>query len=252
MLSIHVSIKCSIAVCMAAMLIYVQPCTAQASRVPLASLQLRFENYVGNDVLLLDKGKYTNALQQPFTISMFKYYISNIKLENTDGSVMAIDGYFLVNEDVPESKDLVLKKLPAGLYKSISFTLGVDSLHNCSGAQSGALDPVNGMFWAWNTGYIFLKLEGTSPVSKSPGHILEYHIGGYKAPANAIRTIHLSLGKNPLNISGDKTRFKIKVDALQLLKEPTSIDFAKLSSVTDAHNAIMIADNYTDMFSILE
>ncbi len=247
MLGIQVSIKCCIAVGLAAMLIYAQPCRAQD-----ASLHIRFEHYAGDSVLVLDKKQYTNALQQPLTISMFKYYISNIKLESADGSVTNVDDYFLVNEDIPESKDIILSKLPKGLYKSISFILGVDSLHNCSGAQTGALDPVNGMFWAWNTGYIFIKLEGIAAASKSPGHIFEYHIGGYRAPTNAIRQIRLSLGKNGLSVGGDTAELKIKVDALQLLKEPVSIDFAKLSSVTDAHNATMVADNYIDMFSIIE
>jgi hypothetical protein len=40
----------------------------------------------------------------------------------------------------------------------------------------------------------------------------------------------------------------IRVDAAELLKTPTTIDFAKLPSVTDALNATTIADNCRDMF----
>jgi hypothetical protein len=35
---------------------------------------------------------------------------------------------------------------------AIKFLLGVDSLKNVSGIQTGALDPAKGMFWTWNTG----------------------------------------------------------------------------------------------------
>jgi hypothetical protein len=36
------------------------------------------------------------------------------------------------------------------------------------------------------------------------------------------------------------------------MNTPTTIDLSKLSSVTDFHNATTIADNYSDMFSIMK
>ena len=36
------------------------------------------------------------------------------------------------------------------------------------------------------------------------------------------------------------------------MENPSIIDFEKLSSVTDHHNASLIANNYKDMFSILK
>jgi len=154
-----------------------------------------------------------------------------------------------VNEEEPQSKKLVLENVPAGEYSTLEFIIGVDSLHNCSGAQSGALDPMNGMFWAWNSGYIFLKLEGFAPSSNSPGHIFEYHIGGYKQPNNCVRKVKLNL--NGSNLLKEQT-ISLKVDILEILKEPTPIDFIKLSSVTDFRNANTVADNYKDMFRISE
>jgi hypothetical protein len=216
---------------------------------PQSSLTIHFNNYLGNELLKLDSVTYKNELGQNFTVTKFKYYIGNIRLKNNNGKEFVTSEYFLVNEEEPTSKQIKLANVPEGDYTSISFTLGVDSLHNCSGAQEGALDPVNAMFWAWNTGYIFLKMEGKSPVSKSPGNLLEFHIGGYKAPYNCIRTITLNLGKDA--VVGDKsTSINIKTDLSELFKAPTVIDFSKLSSVTDFHNATTIADNYSDMFSI--
>jgi len=43
------------------------------------------------------------------------------------------------------------------------------------------------MFWTWNSGYIFFKLEGNSPVSTQPNGKIEYHIGGFQSPTSAIR-----------------------------------------------------------------
>ena len=48
----------------------------------------------------------------------------------------------------------LLANAPFDLY------LGVDSVLNYNGVHEGALDPINGMYWTWQTGYIHCKLEG--------------------------------------------------------------------------------------------
>lgn len=214
------------------------------------SLTLQFNHYVNNDLLVLDSVTYHNALHQPFTVTKFKYYISNITLINKQGKNYVTKQSFLIDEENATSKQLVLKNIPTANYNAIEFLLGVDSLHNCSGAQSGALDPTNGMFWAWNTGYIFLKLEGQSSVSPLPKNVFEYHIGGYKQPTNCIRKIRLTLPE-PITHFKKPSSLAIKVDVAEILKIPTDIDFSMLPSVTDFNNAKTIATNYVDMFSII-
>lgn len=214
---------------------------------------IRFENYAGDKKLALDTGTYFNQSGQAFTVTNFKYYISHITLQNADGQIYTKeDGYYLIRQDDESTWTVELDDVPQGSYSSISYMIGIDSLHNCSGAQSGALDPINGMFWTWNSGYIFLKLEGKSPASKQPGHIFEYHIGGYKEPSDFIRTASMSFEKGPLKINpGKTTTLYIKTDVAKILQGSSQIDFAKLSSVTDFHNAGKIADNYKNMFSII-
>ena len=216
-------------------------------------LIIKFENYVGEKRLALDTATYVNDLGQTFTVTNFKYYISNIELEsyNTKKSFVNQSSY-LIRQDDENTWIVEIDGIPADSYRSISFMIGVDSLHNCSGAQSGALDPINGMFWTWNTGYIFMKLEGKSPASKQPGHIFEYHIGGYKEPTNFIRSASLTFPKEPMKINpGKGTTLYIKTDASKVLKGDNEIDFSKLSSVTDFHNSDKIADNYVNMFSVI-
>ncbi len=220
------------------------------SKPSTGNVIIHFNNYVGNDLLNLDSTTYKNQLGQAFSVTNFKYYISNIHLKKADGKEFVSNDYFLVREDEQQTKQLILQNIPEGKYISCSFVIGVDSLHNCSGAQTGALDETNGMFWTWNTGYIFLKLEGKSPVSTSAGHVFEFHIGGYKQPSNCIRKVSLDL-KNVIVSTKKNTSIEIKTDVSEILKSPVTIDFSKLSSVTDAHNSTTIADNYKDMFSIL-
>ena len=57
-----------------------------------ASVYLKFENFVGKDSLKLDDFVYKNELGQSYSISKFKYYISNINLKTDDGKVFTYDG----------------------------------------------------------------------------------------------------------------------------------------------------------------
>jgi hypothetical protein len=219
----------------------------------LGYVEIDFQNYVGENPLVLDSVHYKNALGQDFTVTKFKYYVGDFKLYTKDGLKYERDDYFLVNAEELKSRKFALTVIPGGDYISMSFTLGVDSADNCSGAQTGTLDPVNGMFWTWNTGYVFVKMEGKAAASKSPGNIFEYHIGGYKAPANCIRHITLDLKNNPLKIRFERSSvLEIKADALEMLKTPMVVDFSKLSSVTEFDHAVEFADNYKDMFSVLK
>jgi hypothetical protein len=213
-------------------------------------VHIQFKNYVGNAVLQIDSA-YKNELGQKLTIANFKYYIGNICLKKADGKSYTTQDYFLINEHEEDSKQIILNDVPEGNYTAIEFIVGVDSLHNCSGLQQGALDPVNGMFWAWNTGYVFLKLDGQSPLSKASGNVFEYHIGGYKQPTNSIRKITLNFKGDKIVSAANPLSLLIKTDVLEVLKTPTTIDFSKLPSVTDTRNATIIANNYVDMFSLL-
>ncbi|MBP6184231.1 MAG: hypothetical protein KA479_04770 [Saprospiraceae bacterium] len=205
---------------------------------------------MNNELLRLDSVLYKNEFGQPYTISKLKYYVGNIQLKSTSGKYYTCNEYFLINEEDEISKSIELQNIPIGEYDEIRFLLGVDSLLNCSGAQSGALDPINGMFWSWNTGYIFLKLEGNSNSCKTPSNMFEYHIGGYKQPYNSIREMRLNL-PNPILITGfSQSSIQINVAIDEILKNPNAIDFAETPTITDQSTSSTIADNYMDLFMV--
>jgi hypothetical protein len=214
------------------------------------SLEINWMHTIDSQQLTLDTVLYKNNLSQSFHITKFKYYISNITLEKESGNPNKSKEVFLINEEEASSKKISISKIKNGEYSYINFILGVDSLRNCFGAQSGALDPIQAMFWTWNTGYIFLKLEGKSSSSTAPGKIFEYHIGGYKEPVNSIQSIRLKLNKPLVFSKTTHHTISIDVNLAELLRNPIDIDFSTLPSVTDTKNAVMISTNYKDMFSI--
>lgn len=218
----------------------------------IGTLQLRFENVVGTSPLQLNATKYTNAFSEKFTVSQFKYYISNIRLRRADGSeFVQPESYYLVDEEKPESKTLTIPNVPVGSYSAVSFVIGVDSVRNFSGAQTGALDPVNDMFWEWKTGYIFVKMEGSSPASTQPNNRLVYHIGGFQNPNN-IRTVSPPLnGQNSIVENGKTSVIRYRTDLSAMFTAPNPIRFSETSTIMFQPISAQVADNYTRMFSVM-
>ncbi len=217
------------------------------------TLKFEFENVVGNTDLVLNTQNYTNAKGEAFNVSTFKYYVSNVELTREDGSVYkAPENYFLVDQSQSASFAPELSKVPAGDYAKISFTIGVDSTRNFAGAQTGTLAPEMGMFWTWNSGYVFVKMEGTSPASTQANHQLVFHIGGASATVNAIRKVTFSIDPNVLRIRTDKApQMHFKVDVAKMFSGATDISFAQYNSMHGGSPALLIANNYAQgMFSL--
>jgi hypothetical protein len=114
-----------------------------------------------------------------------KYYISNLKLKKSDGTWWTHpESYFLVDLENQSSTKLMMSNVPVGTYTELSYTFGVDSTRNVSGAQSGALSIANNMFWSWNSGYIFMKAEGISNNSTTGSY--SFHLGGFTGVNNVV------------------------------------------------------------------
>ncbi len=159
--------------CFATFLLFCATLTqAQKDKVVRQTYQFTFRNTVNDSILELGK-MYQNQFGEGFTVRNFDYYISHIKLTYTSGEQYEVkEGPHLISEADSLSKTVSFTA-PAGTITTVSFLLGIDSLTNVSGVQTGDLDPAKGMFWVWNTGYIMAKLEGTSPQSKAPAKAIQ-------------------------------------------------------------------------------
>jgi hypothetical protein len=222
-------------------LLFVLPFLGKAQN----NLTLEFNHLVGNKMLVLFDTTYHNSLNEPFVVNKFKYYVSNIVVYNK-GKKVENNGYYLINTENSNSQTIQLKTATKNI-DSIAFTIGIDSAKNAEGIQTGALDPMNGMYWTWNSGYIFAKLEGQSDSSKAASNYFNYHIGGYKHFENAIQTIHLKVVKSQEIIH----KIMIDVDVLKWFNGKHSIAINKIANcVQPGDLAKQIAENYATMFSI--
>jgi hypothetical protein len=232
------------------------------------SLEIEFDHLAGGQTLELGKS-YTNAAGEAMSFSEFKYYVSNFSLVKSDGSVFTVpkdDCYFLISEKADGKNGTVkIDNIPAGDYKEFRFIIGVDSLKSVSPAaeRTGVLDPAGegaGMYWAWNSGYIFVKVEGESPAapldSVAGTRRFRYHIGlfgGFSAPTlNNIKSVSLSDAHGDVakvrNSDHHAPHLHLYVDVLEMFTGPNNISVATNPTVMASPFSKNLADNYQDMF----
>lgn len=231
------------------------------------TISVEFDNVANGNTLVLGQD-YTNANGDVMNFSMFNYYVSNFSLVKSDGSIYVVPKdscYFLIKEAGGENQEIELKNIPLGDYKEIRFIVGVDSLKSISPVSErvGVLDPAGDggdMYWAWNSGYIFVKVEGTSPSAPldaaSNTNKFRYHIGlfgGLNSPTlNNIKNFAVSdvdgdLATVRSNISPN---FHLKVDIMEMFKNPTTVKVADNPSVMASPYSKTIADNYANMIKL--
>lgn len=222
--------------------------------VTTGSLKLNFEAMVGDSQLVFSTSTYTNQAGNTFNVTMYRYYISNIKITKTDNSVWSeTNSYHLIDHSDDASTLVTIPNVPFGNYKAIEFMIGVDSARNNSGAQTGALDPTNGMFWSWNQGYIMAKFEGTSPQSTASGNNLKFHVGGFSGANKTMRIVSPSFNSDTAKVTSSVSpEIHMSSNLLEWFDTPTPINFSTFPNVimSPGSSANTIADNYTDMFTV--
>ena len=218
------------------------------AQVKTSELLISFQPTANGKSLVLKDSSYINYFNENYTITRLKYYISNIHF---DGQINGTLNQNIFLMDAAEENRVRLN-VPAGTYSQLYFTIGVDSILNCSGAQEGALDPLNGMFWTWNSGYIFFKLEGFSSSSPADLNRMEHHIGGYRGPNKAGRTIKLQLEKPLVVKENDKHQVNLQLNLDHYWASENEIKIKDNPVVmVPGELAKRSADNFKDMFSIL-
>lgn len=233
------------------------------------SIILEFDNVVGSQNLQLNGPQtYTNANGDQFNVTLLNYYISNVKLKKGDGTVYTVpqdSSYFLVKESVAASREIKLKNIPAGDYTEVTFTVGVDSTRNTMdlSKRTGMLDPAansgeDNMYWSWNSGYIFFKMEGLSPQATADAagnKKFRYHIGGFggmnSKTINNIKTITRTFGGEKATVRSSITpQLHIVVDILKAFEGSSKVSIGSNTTVMFAPYSVNIANNYVEMFQV--
>ena len=150
-------------------------------------------------------------------LETLRFYISGIELCQGNSPVWKEKGSVHLY-DLEDPKNILLSVPSSLVYDHIRFCIGIDSLTNVSGAMGGALDPMLGMYWTWQSGYINFKAEGHSSASAHPKKEFQLHLGGYSGSDKALRQISLPLvSSSAIGIRVDLRKF---LEAAALAKRP--------------------------------
>ncbi|WP_225586925.1 MbnP family protein [Algoriphagus sp. Y33] len=234
---------------------------------------IEFDTIVGEETFGMEPRQYTNARGEAFSIRTLRYFISNIKLYTASGEEYMVpqeESYFLIQA---EDRDTRFTKVtaPEGDYTKISFVLGVDSLRNTMSVDQrpGVLsfDPDQGhggggMYWGWNSGYIFFKFEGNCDLisddqqgDPTGNRQFKYHIGGfggYSAPTlNNIKEITLDLNQGGIAQvrEGLRSNVHLFVDVMNVFNGQHTFSIQEHPNVMFSDYSVNIANNFPGMFS---
>ncbi len=136
-----------------------------ADSLPMGAgrLELSFEHVFGDSELNLGDAN-ESAAGSLVQVNTLRYWVSNVVLVNTDGDVYRLpSSFYLVERTETNDRTVIaLDGIPDGTYTTLRMGIGVDADHNHSlDLFEGELSTEVDMHWDWNTGFIFLKLEGT-------------------------------------------------------------------------------------------
>ncbi len=175
------------------------------------------------------------------TIQQFRCYLSGFEFFlNGKAVYQQEESYHLIDFSKDGKQSILLNTPEAITYDEMVFNLGIDSTKSDSGISGGDLDPMHGMYWTWQSGYIFFKLEGQSKDCPSRNNEFQFHIGGFLYPFNANRKIRLKTQiKKTINIH-------INLDPLL-----ENIDWNEQNHImSPSTEAMELADFITTIFSI--
>ncbi|MET3114922.1 hypothetical protein AAKU52_002662 [Pedobacter sp. CG_S7] len=261
-------------------ILFISSCSKNEDPAPefvetnLAPLSVEFDNIVGERTFVINNtaSLYTNAAGEKFSISLLQYFISNIKVTTAGGQTYTVNpdsSYFLIN-GADKASRFAKVRVPEGDYTKLTFTLGVDSLRSTMpiDKRTGVLDPASnggndlgGMYWGWNAGYIFFKMEGNAaaisddvngdPTGKKQ---FKYHIGGfggYSAPTiNNIKTITVDLTTAGVaKVRKDRqSNIHLFVDAMKVFNGKNNFSIAAHPNVMFSQYSVNVATNFLEMF----
>ncbi len=168
-----------------------------------AGERLLFHPTMNGQALELGRNYFATSLKDSVQFDALKFYISDVQLFQDDKFVFSLQKtHHLIDIEKQESLTINLStnKDSSLTFNQVRFSLGVDSLTNSSGAFGGDLDPTNGMYWTWQSGYINFKLEGVSKACPARKNAFQFHLGGFLGEHNAIQNIRLVISEKETKI----------------------------------------------------
>ena len=170
---------------------FISVCLFLFSARVFSQINLNFAWYFNLSKIQLADSPFKTMNSDSLAFENLKCYVSKIEcLQNNKVVYAEANSFHLL--DASNEKSLRIPLSCNQPFNAIRFTFGIDSITNISGAMGGDLDPINGMYWTWQSGYINSKIEGKSTFCKNPQKSFQFHLGGYAYPYKSDQQITLN------------------------------------------------------------
>ncbi len=195
------------------------------------------------DSLPIEIGKKYPYKNDSVEIETLKFYISGIQFfQNEKLVAVAEKKYHLFDIENPATQYIYQPNEKNIQFNRLHFSIGIDSITNEAGAIGDDLDPTNGMYWTWQSGYINFKLEGKTKICPARNHQFTFHIGGYQYPYNAIQNLDMVVSNNE--------KIVVSFDVSELLSQLNLAEVYEVMSPNE--KAMMLSKKIGTAFSIVQ
>lgn len=176
-----------------------------------ASLHLHIDHKFNTDNFSLDQN-FTLTSGEVLKFSTAQFYLGNYKLMDDDQNMTKFDDKYILIDPSISHQDI--GEMDAQHYHMVMLNVGVDSATNkdfqpIDFADGYALAAqLNNMWWSWNAGYIFFKLEGQidHDADGTFDDVFEYHIGTDANRLDLQKMVHSDVA------AGEELEIDFKVD----------------------------------------
>jgi hypothetical protein len=168
----------------------------------------------GKEMILGNQDEYLTDDGVKFIANVFKYYISNAKLVNSNGTEVALGNYSLIDCAANGKRGFTFNAVPEGTYTKLVFNMGVDKLQNSNGNGVEDLNSSTGMFWGANAGYLFFRHEGKYTKIDGTKDNLLFHYG-----SNSGYVSDITIPLTDFKVQGIAKKITVALNVQKLYKE---------------------------------
>jgi hypothetical protein len=191
---------------------------------------------------------YSDPFDRPLLVQDFRCYLTGIYAINENDEALFISS--VEHLDFSESPS-IKKTLPTGRYKGLRFGIGVDAGRNTGqdpsqypNAHPLSVVTSQGMFWTWNSGYIFVQFQGKTAFDGDANNMLDsyaFHIGtdNFYREIELLKAFEITENGGSIDLAFLADRF-LESDELML-------DLS-ISSVTHTMDNAVLANRFMELF----
>lgn len=194
-----------------------------------ATLEITLRPTFNGDPLLLDSLRYENAAKETLSVTRLSYLLSGFALQSEDGQWLEFPNANAWIDAAARRNTCLLDDIPAGKYRALRFHVGPDAKANAADISNiPAEDPLNpnlnGLYWSWQGGYIFMAIEGHFRATNAEIKGYAHHL------ARDPNRTRISLAA-PLDLTHD-AGVMLDLDLATLINAPRPLSFEKDGTAT--------------------